>query len=135
MSVARQARLWQWAAVAYGVAAVLFLLYFPSVTVAGYQRPLLQVLGPGMVIPVSLPVLVTLIPAVLPWRKALVAWIVTGALVVFIAVTVLSVGMIYLPAAIFTGVAAYLHGRAPIEDAPLPPDDWPRRRPTAGDGS
>jgi hypothetical protein len=135
MSVARQARLWQWAAVAYGVAAVLFLLYFPSVTVAGYQRPLLQVLGPGMVIPVSLPVLVTLIPAVLPWRKALVAWIVTGALVVFIAVTVLSVGMIYLPAAIFTGVAAYLHGRAPIEDAPLPPDDWPKRRPTAGNGS
>jgi hypothetical protein len=41
--------------------------------------------------------------------------------------------MIYLPAAFFTGVAAYLHGRAPIEDAPLPPDDWPRR-PTAGNG-
>jgi hypothetical protein len=57
MSVARQARLWQWAAVAYGVAAVLFLLYFPSVTVAGYQRPLLQVLGPSMLIPISLPVL------------------------------------------------------------------------------
>ncbi len=134
MSVERQARLWQWAAVAYGVAAVLFLLYFPSVTVAGYQRPLLQVLGPAMVIPVSLPVLATLIPAVLPWRKALVAWIVTGALVVFVVVTVLSVGMIYLPAAFFTGVAAYLHGRAPIEDAPLPPDDWPKRRPTAGNG-
>ena len=52
MSVERQARLWQWAAVAYGVAAVLFLLYFPSVTVDGYQHPLLQVLGAGMVMPV-----------------------------------------------------------------------------------
>jgi hypothetical protein len=128
MSVARQARLWQWAAVAYGVAAVVFLLYFPSVTAGGYQRPLLQVLGPGMVIPVSLPVLVTLIPAVLPWRKALVAWIVAGCLVLFIVVTILSVGLVYFPAAVFTGVAAYLHGRAPIEDAPPPPDDWPNRR-------
>jgi hypothetical protein len=26
-------------------------------------------------------------------------------------------------------MAAYLHGRAPVEDAPLPPDDWPNRRP------
>jgi hypothetical protein len=130
MSVARQARLWQWAAVAYGVAAVLFLLYFPSVTAGGYQRPLLQVLGPGMVIPVSLPVLATLIPALLPWRKALVAWIVAGCLVLFIVVTILSVGLVYFPAAVFTGVAAYLHGRAPIEDAPPPPDDWPNRRST-----
>ena len=132
MTVARQARLWQWAAVAYGVAAVLFLLFFPSVTVAGYHRPLLQVLGLSMVIPVSLPVLVTLIPAILPWRKALIAWIVAGALVIFIGVTILSVGLIYLPSAVFTGVAAYLHGRAPVEDAPLPPDDWPNRRPYAG---
>jgi hypothetical protein len=130
MSVARQARLWQWASVAYGVAAVLFLLYFPSVTVAGYQRPLLQVLGPSMLIPISLPVLATLIPALLPWKKALIAWIIAGGLVVFIGVTILSVGMIYLPAAVFTGMAAYLHGRAPVEDAPLPPDDWPNRRPT-----
>ena len=129
MSVARQARLWQWAAVAYGVAAVLFLLYFPSVTAGGYQRPLLQVLGPSMLVPISLPVLATLLPAVLPWRKALIAWIVAGGLVVFIGVTILSVGMIYLPAAVFTGMAAYLHGRAPVEDAPLPPDDWPNRRP------
>ncbi len=129
MSVARQARLWQWAAVAYGIAAVLFLLYFPSVTVAGYQRPLLQVLGPSMVIPISLPVLVTLLPALVPWRKALIAWIVAGCLVLFIVVTILSVGLVYFPAAVFTGVAAYLHGRAPIEDAPLPPDDWPHRRP------
>lgn len=132
MSVARQARLWQWAAVAYGFAAVLFLLFFPSVTVDGYQRPLLQVLGLSMVIPVSLPVLVMLIPAVVPWRKALVAWIVAGALVIFIVASILSIGLIYLPAAVFTGVAAYLHGRAPIEDEPLPPDDWPNRRPTAG---
>ena len=130
MTVARQARLWQWAAVAYGVAAVLFLLFFPSVTVAGYQRPLLRVLGPSMVIPISLPVLAVLVPAVLPWRKALIAWIVAGGLVVFIVVTILSVGMIYLPAAVFTGVAAYLHGKAPIEDAPLPPDTWPNRRPS-----
>ena len=128
MSVARQARLWQWAAVAYGVAAVLFLLYFPSVTVDGYQRPLLQVLGRSMIIPISLPVLATLIPAVLPWRKALIAWIVAGCLLVFVIATALSVGLTYLPSVLFTGVAAYLHGRAPIEDAPPEPDDWPHRR-------
>jgi len=128
MSVARQARLWQWAAVAYGLAAVLFLLFFPSVTIGGYQRPLLQVLGPSMVIPVSLPVLATLIPAILPWRKALIAWIVAGALVIFIVAAILSVGLVYVPTAVFTGMAAYLHGRAPIEDAPLPPDDWADRR-------
>ena len=36
--------------------------------------------------------------------------------------------MVYLPSAVFTAVAAYLHGRAPIEDAPPEPDDWPRSR-------
>jgi hypothetical protein len=128
VTVARQARLWQWAAVAYGVCAVLFLLYFPTVTVDGFQVPLIQVLGRSMVIPVSLPVLITALPAVLPWRKALLAWVVAGGLMVFIVVTALSVGLVYLPAAVFTGVAAYLHGRAPIEDAPPEPDDWPNSR-------
>ena len=128
MTVARQARLWQWAAVAYGACAVGFLLYFPSVVVDGYSRPLLEVLGRSMLIPVSLPVLVAAIPAVLPWRKALIAWIVAGCLLAFIAVTALSVGLVYVPSAVFTGVAAYLHGRAPIEDAPPEPDDWPSRR-------
>ncbi|MGV8908859.1 MAG: hypothetical protein ACOH1Y_07735 [Propionicimonas sp.] len=128
MTVGRQARLWQWAAVGYGVCAVLFLLYFPSVVVDGYSRPLLQVLGPSMLVPVTLPVVAAALPAILPWRKALIAWIVAGCLLVFIIATALSVGLIYLPAALFTGVAAYLHGRAPIEDAPPEPDDWPRRR-------
>ena len=45
MTVARQARMWQWAAVAYGICAVLFLLYFPTITVNGFQVPLIQVLG------------------------------------------------------------------------------------------
>ncbi len=128
MTVARQARLWQWAAVAYGICAVLFLAYFPSMTVQGEQYPLIQVLGPGMLVPVAVPVVVTALPALLPWKKALVAWIVAGALLVFIIATALSVGLVYLPSAVFTGVAAYLHGRAPIEDAPPEPDDWPNRR-------
>lgn len=128
MSVGSQARLWQWAAVAYGVCAVLFLLFFPSMVVDGYSRPLLQVLGPSMVLPVTLPVLLTALPAVVAWRKALIAWIVAACLLVFIIATALSVGFIYLPSALFTGVAAYLHGRAPIEDAPLEPDNWPNRR-------
>ncbi len=132
MTTARQARLWQWAAVAYGVCAALFLAYFPSVTVQGSSYPLIQVLGPSMLVSVSIPVLVTALPALLPWRKSLVAWIVAGALLVFIVVTALSVGLVYFPSAVFTGVAAYLHGRAPIEDAPPPPDDWPNRRPTPG---
>ena len=128
MTVARQARLWQWAAVAYGACAVGFLVYFPTVKVDGYSRPLLQVLGPSMLVPVALPVLVAALPAVLPWRKALIAWIVAGCLLAFIAATALSVGLVYVPSAVFTGVAAYLHGRAPIEDAPPERDDWPNRR-------
>lgn len=128
MTTARQARLWQWAAVAYGVCAVLFLAYFPTMIVQGNQYPMIQVLGPSMLVPVSIPVLVTALPAVLPWKKALVAWVVAGLLLVFIVVTVLSVGLLYFPSAVFTGVAAYLHGRAPIEDAPPEPDDWPNRR-------
>lgn len=128
MTVARQARLWQWAAVAYGVCAVLFLAYFPSLTVQGEQYPLIQVLGPGMLLPVAAPVVVAALPALLPWKKALVAWIVAGVLLAFIIATALSVGLVYLPSAVFTGVAAYLHGRAPIEDAPPEPDDWANRR-------
>ena len=57
-----------------------------------------------------------------------VRWGLAGVLVAFIVATVLSVGLIYLPAAVFTGVAAYLHGRAPIEDAPPEPDDWLTRK-------
>ena len=56
----------------------------------------------------------------------MLAWVLAAALLVFIVVTALSVGLVYLPSAVFTGVAAYLHGRAPIEDAPPEPDDWPR---------
>lgn len=127
MTVAKQARLWQWAAVFYSVCAGLFLAFFPSVTVEGYHFSLLQTMGTAIIPGLAVPVLVSALPALLPWRKALVAWIVAGLLLVFIVATALSVGLMYLPSAAFTAMAAYLHGRAPIEDAPPAPDDWPLR--------
>lgn len=128
MTVARQARLWQWAGVAYGACAVLFLFYFPTITISGQQFTLDQRYGPSVLVPISLPVLATLVPAALPWRKPLVAWIVAAALGVFIVVTIGGIGLVYLPSAVFTAVAAHLHGRAPIEDAPPEPDNWANRR-------
>jgi hypothetical protein len=125
MTVARQARLWQWAAVVYGVCAVLFIAYFPTVVVQGQQASMIQLWGPSVLVPVSIPVLVTAVPALLPWRKSLLAWIVAGLLGVFIVVTALSFGLLYIPSAVFSAVAGYLHRRAPVEDAPPPPDDWP----------
>ena len=128
MTVERQAQLWQWAAVGYSVAAGVFLAYFPTVRVDGFDYSLLQTLGTSILPGLAVPVLVSAIPALLPWRKALVAWIVTGLLLAFVVSSALSIGLMYLPSAVFTAVAAYLHGRAPIEDAPLEPDNWPARR-------
>ncbi|MGC3993991.1 MAG: hypothetical protein QM779_07800 [Propionicimonas sp.] len=125
MKVATQARLWQWAAVLYGVCAVLFMVYIPTRNVQGQLVSLFELFGPSVLVPVSIPVLVAAVPALLPWRKSLLAWIVAGGLGVFIIATALSFGLLYLPSAVFSGVAGYLHHRAPVEDAPPPPDDWP----------
>lgn len=134
MTVARQATLWQWAAVAYGVCAVLFITYFPGFVVQGQRVAMIQLLGPSMLVPVSIPVVAIAVVALLPWRRSLLAWLLTAALVVFIVATALSFGLLYLPAAAFSAVAAYLHHRAPIEDAPPPLDEWQGvpRRPQAG---
>ncbi|MBK8460603.1 MAG: hypothetical protein IPL43_10825 [Micropruina sp.] len=128
MSVAKQARLWQWAAVAYAVLAGLFLAFFPSLTVgsgdAARSVALWTVAGPAVLLPLALPAVIAAIPAVLPWRKTLVAWIVAGVFVAFIVGTLFSVGLIYVPVAAFGVVSGYLHQRAPIEDAPPEPDTW-----------
>jgi hypothetical protein len=128
MTVAKQARLWQWAAVAYALFAALFLTFFPTMTVgsgeAARSASLWEMAGPGVLMALGIPAAVAAIPAVLPWRKPLVAWIVMGLFAALIMATVLSIGLIYVPVASFTGVAAYLHQRAPIEDAPSEPDTW-----------
>jgi len=137
MKVATQARLWQWGAVAYGLLVAAFLTFWPSVTVGNQEVPMIWVYGPAMLVAVLAPVLVAVIPAVVPWRKSLVAWIVAAVIGVFAVVTVFSIGILYVPVAAFTATAAYLHHRAPIEDAPLEPETWdgtiPPARKTAKD--
>ncbi len=130
MTVARQARLWQWGAVVYGICVVVFLAFVPSVPVGDGVVPMVALLGPWTLL-FGLPALVAAIPALVPWRKSLVAWIVAGVLAVFVGATVLSVGMLYVPVAAFTAVAAYLHRRAPIEDAPPPQETWDGKIPPA----
>jgi hypothetical protein len=135
MTVARQARLWQWGAVVYGLCAVAFITFFPSVTVGDQEVPMIWVWGPWMLVPVSIPVIVAAVPALVPGRKALVAWIVAGVLGVFVVATLFSIGLLFLPVAAFTATAAYLHQRAPIEDAPPVPDTWDGKIPPREGGS
>jgi hypothetical protein len=124
VKVATQARLCQWAAVVDGIVVMLFLAYFPTVTLGDQQVPMIWLYGPAVLVSLSIPVVAAAVVAVLPWRKALLAWILAGLLAVFVAVTIFSVGMLYVPMAVLSAVAAHLYRRAPIEDAPLMRDEW-----------
>lgn len=133
MTVATQAKLWQWAAVVYVVAASVFFAFMPILAVQTASGPHwvapFGVLGWAVFPPLLIPLALTLVPILVRRRRVRVAWIcagVLGALCLFLA---LSSGLLFLPAPVFAAVGAYLTARAPVEDAEV--DETPWRVPDA----
>lgn len=128
VSVARQAKLWQWAAFAYTIGASIFFAFMPLLPVqtAGGQRWVspFAMLGIGVFGPLLLPMLLTLIPILIRRHRVRVAWICTGVLAVLCLFLALSWGIVYLPAPLIAAVGAYLTGRAPIEDEEVSDKPW-----------
>lgn len=126
--MALQAKLWQWAAVAYTVAASLFFAFMPLVPVqtasGSYWVSPFSMLGIGVFGPLLLPTLLTLIPIVIRRRRVLVAWICTGVLALLCLLLALSWGIVYLPAPLIAAGGAYLTARAPIEDVDMDDKPW-----------
>ncbi len=128
MTVARQAKLWQWAAVVYVVAASIFFAFMPILavqTASGSQWvPPFRVLGWTVFPPLLIPLALTVIPLLVRTHRVRVAWIcvgVLGALCLFLA---LSSGLLFLPAPVFAAFGAYLTARAPVEDADVEDTPW-----------
>jgi hypothetical protein len=90
------------------VAAALFLLVWPvySGSVGGQpaRATLIQINGPSVLIPVMFPVFLTLMPLLL--RKQFVRIIVTVLIGAFVVLAGFSIGLLYLPAAIFMLIAS-----------------------------
>ena len=128
VSVARQAKLWQWAALVYTLAASAFFAFVPILPVqtsAGTRWvPPFALLGWGVFLPLLIPVALTLIPILVRRWRVRIAWICTallGALCLFLA---LSWGFVFLPAPLIAAVGAFLTGRAPIEDVDVDDSTW-----------
>ncbi|MFT4294200.1 MAG: hypothetical protein QM582_02175 [Micropruina sp.] len=128
VSVARQAKLWQWAAVAYVVAAAVFFSFMPlitvptasgAVTVAAYAM-----LGWMVFPPLLIPLVLMIVPLVVRRHRVRIAWICTGLLGAICVLMIMSVGMLFIPAALFGAVGAYLTARAPIEDEEIEEIPW-----------
>lgn len=128
VSVARQARLWQWAAVAYTVLASAFFALMPLIAVpargeVAWVAPY-TLLGWLVFPPLLIPVALTLVPLLVRRRRVLIAWICTGALGVLCLLLILSWGLLLVPAALFGAVGAHLTARAPIEDEEIDETPW-----------
>jgi hypothetical protein len=128
VTVARQAKLWQWAAVAYTVAAAVFFSFMPlfgvptpsgTATVAAYA-----LLGWMVFPPLLIPLALMLVPLLVRRHRVRVAWFCTGLLGAICLLMIMSVGMLFVPAALFGAVGAYLTARAPIEDEEIEETPW-----------
>ena len=90
------------------VAAALFLLVWPVYTGSVGGRParatLLEINGPSVLIPVMFPVFLTLAPLLI--RKQLVRIIATVLIGAFVVIAGFSIGILYLPAAVFMLLAS-----------------------------
>lgn len=126
--MARQAKLWQWAAFAYTVAASAFFAFMPLIGLpsGGDVRWLsaFALLGWGVFPPLLIPLALTLVPILVRRRRVRVAWICTGVLAAICIYLAMSWGFIFVPAALIAAVGAYLTGRAPIEDEDLDDAPW-----------
>ncbi|MBK8446862.1 MAG: hypothetical protein IPL41_09350 [Micropruina sp.] len=128
MSVARQAKLWQWGALVYTLIASVFFAFMPLVAVPGGDRPrfvsAFAMLGWGVFGPLLLPIVLTLIPIVVRRSRVRVAWICTAVLGLICVLLALSWGLIFVPAPLIGAMGAYLTGRAPIEDVEIVDAPW-----------
>jgi hypothetical protein len=126
VSVARQAKLWQWGAVASTVAASLFFAFMPLFAQPnGAILSAYQLLGWYVFLPLLVPLALTLVPALVRGRRRLlVAWVCTGVLGLLCLTMALSWGIVFLPAPLIGAVGAYLTGRAPIEDEEIADKPW-----------
>jgi hypothetical protein len=128
VKVAKQARLWQWAALVYTVVAAAFFAFMPVTPIRSgdtthWVAPW-ALLGPGVFGPLAVPVLLALLPLVIRWRRLLVAWVCTAVLGLLCVLLVASAGLLYVPASLLSAVGAYLAGRAPIEDEAVDDTPW-----------
>ena len=126
VSVARQAKLWQWGAVGYVVAASMFFAFMPLFAQPnGTFVPAFRLLGPGVFVPLLLPLVLTLVPALARGRRRLlIAWVCVGLLAALCLLYVLTWAIVFLPAPLIGAVGAYLTGRAPIEDEAVGDEPW-----------
>lgn len=126
--MARQARLWQLAALLYTVAASVFFAFMPLLAVAtpDGQRWIapFALLGWGVFGPLLLPVVLTAVPLLVRTHRVVVAWICTGVLAVLCLFLALSWGIVFLPAPLIAAVGAHLTRRAPIEDEEVEDAPW-----------
>lgn len=129
VTVATQARLWQWAAVAYVIGASLFFAFMPILALPGQDgKPVwvapYRIAGWAVFLPLLIPLVLTLIPVLVPGRRVRLAWICVGILTALCLYLALSSGLIFLPAPVLAAFGAYLTMRAPIEDAELVDEPW-----------
>lgn len=128
VSVARQAKLWQWGALVYTLIASVFFAFMPLVAVPGGDGTrwvsAFALLSWGVFLPLLIPIALTLIPIVVRRWRVPVAWTCTAVLGLTCALLALSWGLIFVPAPLIAAMGAYLTGRAPIEDVEVVDSPW-----------
>lgn len=128
VSVARQALLWQWAAVVYVTGASVFFALMPILSLQTASGPQwvapFALLSWSVFLPLLIPLALTVVPLLVRRRRVLVAWICTGILGALCLAMILSAGLLFLPAPLLGAVGAHLTARAPIEDEDIDETPW-----------
>ncbi len=128
VSVARQARLWQWAAVLYTVVASVFFAFMPLIAVptpsGATAVAAYTLLGWLVFPPLLIPLALTAVPVLVRRRRVFVAWTCTGILGVICLLLILSAGLLFIPAVLLAAIGAHLTARAPIEDEEIEENPW-----------
>ena len=128
VSVARQAKLCQWGAVVYIVAASIFFAFMPLLGLqAGGEKVWVspfQVLGWQVFPPLLLPLALTVLPLVVRSHRIRVGWICVAVLTALCLFLALSSGLLFLPAPVLLALGTFLASRAPIEDVEATDDLW-----------
>ncbi|MFT3860139.1 hypothetical protein [Micropruina sp.] len=128
MSVARQAKLWQWGAVAYVVAASIFFTFMPLLAVRSGDATVwvspYRMLGWQVFLPLLLPLALTVIPLLARRHAIRVGWVCVGLLSAICLLLALSSGLLFVPAPVLMALGTYLATRAPVEDEDLHDEPW-----------
>lgn len=125
VSVARQAKLWQWGAVVYVVLAAIFFAFMPL-----YQRPdgasvsAFGLLSWAVFLPLLVPLGLVLVPVLVRVHRVRIAWICVAVLAVVCIGLAFNWGIVFIAAPLISAVGAYLTGRAPVEDEVIEDAPW-----------